>query len=166
MAQLRMKVIIPKRINQTALLAELAGEMKAVQKEVGKDFGATVRTWDSRPKFNEEFENRPQRIRFLTGTSDKVYGYVSGGTKAHRIRPKRAKVLAFQGVYRAKTSPGAIDAKPGGSSGATVFSQGVRHPGAKARKFPEAIEKKWRRPFPNRIRAAMGRAAKKSGHSI
>ena len=163
-AQLKMRVIKPKGMNKAAMMRELTGEMKDIQKDVRKDFDATTRTWKHDAKFENEFESNQRKIRFFTGTDDAIYGYVSGGTKPHIIRPKRAKALRFMGTYSAKTMPGVIGSNSGGSSGATVFSQGVQHPGTKARKFPEAVEKKWKRPFPKRIRAALDRAAKKSGH--
>ena len=106
MATIRMKPIIPKNINKRALFDELEKEMKAIQKEVAKDFDSTVKTWDNQPKFDKEFESSKSRIRIFVGTGDAIYGYVSEGTKPHRIMPKRGKVLRFQGTYTAKTAPG------------------------------------------------------------
>lgn len=164
---LQMKVIRPKNINIKALHKELADEMKKIGKEIGKDFSATTKTWNHKPKFANEFEDGRNRIRVAASTGDKIYGYVSGGTRPHMIRPKRGKVLRFPGgKYRAKTSPGTIGSSSGGSSGAAVFSRGVRHPGTKARNFDETIAKKWERPFRKRINEAVKRAAKVSGHSI
>jgi hypothetical protein len=163
---MKFRPIIPVKINVKALMSEVTGEMKDIHKEVSTDFDATVRTWDNKPKFAKEFEQSDRRVRFFTGTDDAVYGYVSGGTRPHIIRPKRRRVLHFQGTYTAKTSPGTIEAKSGGSSGADVFSRGVRHPGTKPRNFPKSILKKWEGPFAKRMTQAMGRAAKKSGHGI
>lgn len=165
MTTLRMKPIIPKEINKKALFDELENEMKAIQKEMAKDFDSTVQTWNNKPKFDKEFESSKSRIRIFTGTGDEIYGYVSEGTKPHRIMPK-GRALRFRGTYRAKTSPGVIGSKSGGASGAEVFSKGVNHPGTKARKFDEAIGKKWDRPFRNRIDKAIDRARRKSGHAI
>lgn len=162
---IRLKAIVPKALNTPAMRNALEAEMQAVQKEVRRDFDATTRTWSNKPGFKDEFQSRPNRLRFFTGTSDEVYTYVSEGTKAHVIRPKRAKMLRFQGTYSAKTSPGVIGSSSGGSSGPVVYSTGVRHPGTKARKFDEAIKKRWQSPFEKRMRQAMDRAAKASGHS-
>lgn len=163
---MKFNAIIPKNLNKAALLREVAGEMKEIHQDISKDFDATVRTWEHKPKFDKEFQQSDSRIRIFTGTADEVYGYVSKGTKPHIIRPRRARALHFLGTYSAKTSPGTIEAKSGGSSGADVFSRGVRHPGTKARDFPDAIEKKWMRSFAKRMLTAMNRAAKKSGHGI
>lgn len=164
--QLRMKAIKPKGINEKAMLAELTAEMKSIQDGIYKDFEATTKTWDNKPTFERELQTTPNRIRAYVWTVNEIYGYVSGGTKPHRIMPKRGKVLRFAGTYRAKTSPGTIGSSSGGSSGADVFSRGVKHPGTKARNFPEAIEKKWHGPFQKRMGEAMDRAVKKSGHEI
>lgn len=167
MAEVRFKPILPKKFNQKAMLKALTGEMKDIQKETGKDFALTVRTWNHKFKFDKEFDSGRNHIRFFVFTDNEIYGYVSGGTRPHMIRPKRGKVLRFQGgKYRAKTSPGTIGSSSGGSSGATVYSRGVRHPGTKARNFDETIAKKWERPFRKRINEAVKRAAKVSGHSI
>jgi hypothetical protein len=166
MAKLQFTAILPKKFNAKAILAEAAKEMKDIHRDVAGDFDDTVATWDNKPKFDKEFQSQPKRIRFFTGSADPIYGYVSLGTKPHRIRPKRAKALHFLGTYSAKTSPGTIKAKSGGASGAEIFSQGVQHPGTKAREFDKAIAKKWRGPFVKRLRAAVERGIKKSGHAI
>lgn len=166
MATIKMKAIIPKKLNTRAMMKELTGEMKDIHKEVDKDFDSTVKTWENKPKFDREFSSRPNQIRFFTGTSNEIYGYVSGGTKPHRIVPKRAKVLHFQGNYQAKTSPGSIPAGPGGASGPEVFSKGVMHPGTKPRNFDKQIAQKWKKSFKQRLVKTMKDVAKKSGHSI
>lgn len=167
MAQMQFKPILPKKFNVKALMAEVIKEMKEIHRDIGKDFDATVSTWDHQPKFERKLEQSARYIRSLNGTRDEIYGYVSRGTRPHLIRPKRARVLAFQGgTYTAKSSPGTIKAKHGGASGATVFSRGVHHPGSKARGFPEAIAKKWKSPFPKRMQKAVDRGVKKSGHAM
>lgn len=166
MAQIQFRAILPKRFDARALLAEVTKEMKDLQTDTGKDFDATVSTWTHRPKFDKEFEQSDSRIRTFTGATDEIYTYVSKGTRPHVIRPRRARVLAFQGTYTAKSAPGVIQARTGGASGETVFSRGVLHPGTKARNFDKAIAQKWAGPYARRLTAAMGRAAKKSGHAI
>lgn len=166
MASLQFRAILPKKFNAKTILAEAVKEMKDIHKDVTKDFDDTVSTWDTDVKFDKQFQQTPKRIRFFTGTGNEIYSYVSLGTKPHRIRPKRAKALHFLGTYSAKTSPGTIKAKSGGSSGADVFSKGVQHPGTKARNFDVLIAKKWRSPFAKRLTQAVNRGAKKSGHAI
>ena len=103
---LQMKVIRPKNINIKALHKELADEMKKIGKDIGKDFSATTKTWTHKTQFTNEFDDGRNRIRVATHTGDEIYGYVSGGTRPHIIRPRRGTRLRFQAGYRAKTSPG------------------------------------------------------------
>lgn len=79
---------------------------------------APVRTGRLRSSIRAE----PPRIFSLRGSvtvgSDLEYAaFVNDGTKAHIIRPKRAKVLRFQ------------------VGGRTVFARLVHHPGTKPRPF-------------------------------
>ena len=69
-----------------------------------------------------------------------MYGYVSNGTKAHFVAPKRAPFLAFSSKYKAKTSPGRIPSRAGGASGNTAFSKGHFVRGIDAREFPKQIK--------------------------
>jgi len=167
MATIQVKAIVPKRFNTKTLLAEVAKEMKNLQKDIGEDFDATVSTWKHKPKFDQEFQQSAKSIRTFTGTSDEIYTYVSKGTRAHLIRPKRAKMLAFQGgIYTAKSMPGVLQARSGGPSGDMVYSRGVKHPGTKARNFDEAIAKKWEKSYLQRLTTAVNRGVKSSGHAM
>jgi hypothetical protein len=161
------KTIKPKRLKEKEMRLELLNAMRKAGKDIEKDFKATVKTWKHKPKFETAVSLAGNGPSVLVGTDDEIYRYVDEGTKPHIIKPKRATALRFQGGYQAKTSPGVIGSGAGGASGGIFFSRrGVRHPGTKARKFSEAIEKKWRRPFKSRMEDAMSKAAKKSGHSI
>lgn len=160
----KYKVIKPKRLKDKNMRLELLNGIRKVARGVTKDFEETVKTWERKPKFEQIISLKGAGPQFLVGTDDEVYGYVNSGTRAHNIFPKRAKALRFLGTYRAKTSPGVIGSGAGGSSGDEVFSQGVRHPGTKARKFDEMISKKWDRAWRNQMIEAMRQAAKKSGN--
>jgi hypothetical protein len=124
------------RVIENALTAAALG--------VKADFGVTTQTWQHRPRF-VIIRKTGERI---VGTSDEVYGYVDHGTRAHVIRARSNKPLAFKTGYRAKTSPGKIGSSSGGASGSNVFARAVNHPGTKARKFSETIAKKWRKELP------------------
>lgn len=162
----KLKTIKPARMKDDDLRLELLNSLRSVANDVKKDFEATVKTWDHKPKFESAISLKGAGPQFLVGTDDEIYGYVDKGTKPHVIKPKRAKVLRFAGTYRAKTSPGVIGSSSGGSSGAEVFSRGVKHPGTKARNFEEAIGRKWEKAFKGRMEEAMKRAVRKSGHEI
>lgn len=118
---------------------------------VKADFGVTTQTWKHKPRFTI-IRKTGERV---ISTGDKVYQYVDMGTRAHVIRSKGRKPLAFKTGYRAKTSPGRIASTSGGASGPSVFARAVRHPGTKARKFSETIAKKWQRELPQIVQRAL-----------
>jgi hypothetical protein len=63
--------------------------------------------------------------------------YLESGTKAHEIRPRRAKVLRFGAAGASKTLGGRVrtgEVRRLGK-GAFVFARAVRHPGTKAQPF-------------------------------
>lgn len=160
------KTIKPSRLKEKEMRLELLNALRKAAKDIRKDFDLTVKTWEHKPEFQEVISLGGNSPSVLVGTDDEIYRYVDEGTKAHIIRPKKAKRLRFQGTYTAKTSPGVIGSSSGGSSGDVIYSTGVHHPGTKARKFSQAIEKKWAKAFKGRMEDAMQRARKKSGHAI
>jgi hypothetical protein len=160
------KAIKPQRLKDKGFRLTLINKARKIGNAMKRDFEATTKTWNHKPVFTVDVSTKGQGPAVLVGTNSEIYGYVNDGTKPHDIYPKRAKVLRFQGGYSAKTSPGVIGSGAGGSSGATVFSRGVRHPGTKARNFDEVIARKWQTRFRAEMEEAMAQATKESGHSI
>jgi len=119
------------------------------------DFGVTTQTWRRRPMF--QIDEPAWDTRDIYTTSE-IYGYVSGGTRPHVIRPRMASRLAFPANYAAKTTPRSIASRPGGSSGPTVTAREVFHPGTQAREFDIVIAEKWGRQFPVTLDRAIAAA--------
>lgn len=161
-----MKVVKPQRLRQDAIRLEFLNALRKAGTQIKQDFEQTTATWKHKPKFEILISLAGGGPTLLVDTNDRVYGYVNRGTKPHPIRPKRAKALAFQSGYQAKTAPGVIGSGPGGPFGDTVFSKGVRHPGTKARKFDEAIKKKREKWFKGQMEQALKAGVAKSGHSL
>lgn len=129
--------------------AALNAAMAEIKKGALDDYGKTVRTWRHKPQFDALDEVRGDGATLVVGTDDRVYRFVSGGTAAHYIFPRKpGGVLAFKwggpGSYRAKTRPGVIASSGGRLTGGVprVF-RGVLHPGTEARNFGETIRRKW-----------------------
>lgn len=91
------------------------------------------------------------------GTDDKVYSYVSDGTRQHVIVAKKAKVLAF-GPSAPKTTPGSLSPGGGSRGAASTFRKRVNHPGTKARKFDEAAARELEQEWPATVRRKLGEA--------
>jgi hypothetical protein len=162
--QVKWQAILPKPLKTKAILDALVDEMHTIAGEIEDDFDSTIRTWTHKPEFINQFQQDKDRTAFQVATNDEIYRYVNDGTRAHLIKPKRRRFLRFQGHYTAKTQPGVIGSNAGGASGTIMFSRGVKHPGTKGREFASAMQKKWQSPFKQRMKKAMGVAAKVSGH--
>lgn len=166
MVALVVKQIKPKKLKDKVFREFTEKAMAGIGKGMKSDFEKTTATWNTDVTFEVIESAGKDKIEVLAGTDNEIYGFVDKGTKAHRIVPKRAPALRFQGTYKAKTTPGVLSSKSGGSSGDVIYSQGVNHPGTKARNFSQAIEKKWQPKLKREIEKALREARKKSGHEI
>jgi len=160
--KVQLKANIPQPVDVTKIIAEERRKaVKVNQEGIRRDFKKTTRTWDHKVTF---FVKTAPRLSgtIVAGTDDEIYNYVSGGTKAHAIRPKptnKSGLLAFQANYKAKTIPRKLKSRKGGSSGPMVFRRAVKHPGTKARLYAETIAKKWQPKFAKAMERADIKAA-------
>jgi len=127
---------------------------------VESNFKATTRTWKHQVRFKRRrATRRGDTIEGDVTTNDEIYGYVSGGTRRHFVRPRRAKALRFRGgKYGAKTRPRVLGSRKGGGRGAFVFSKGHWVKGIKAREFPQEIAKRRQRNLHNFVIRAYAEA--------
>lgn len=124
-------------------------------------FESTTKTWRRKVKFVSVVVAGGGIAAVATGTDDKIYQYVNDGTRAHIIRPVRARVLRFRTGYRSKTSPRVIGSHKGGASGPYRFAMRVRHPGTKARRFDDEIQKRRKQPFAKLVQDAITKGLSK-----
>lgn len=167
------KEIKPQKLKEKALRLELLNAIRKAGTQIKKDFEATTRTWEHKPKFEILISLRhPPGPTILVATDDKIYRFVNEGTRPHPIfagiytSKSRKKVLAFPSVSVPKTKPGSLSSGPGRKSGGTILRPYVQHPGTEARKFDQAVKKKRKTWFKRQMEKAMRTAAKKSGHGI
>lgn len=106
--------------------------LKNAAKVADNDFKRSIKTWDEKPSLKTEEQNDG----YTVGTDNKIYDFVSGGTRPHQITGN----LAFQS-YQAKTSVGSLDARSGGAFGPFAYANTVTHPGIKPREFPNEVVK-------------------------
>lgn len=160
------KAIKPARLRQDAMRLALFNGMRRIGTKMKADFEKTTKTWDNKPKFEVLVSLAGGGATVLVDTNSVIYGYVTKGTAEHVILPRRAKALRFGSVFRAKTTPGVIDSRAGGSSGPDVFSQGVLHPGTEPRNFDKIIARDWSRRFKREMESVMRDIRDASGHKI
>lgn len=139
---------------------ENAGNMSAAAVKV--DFGVTTQTWKTRPEMS--IEHTAESYTWKVGTDDKIYRFVSDGTRPHVIVPRVAKRLSFFSKgFRPKTRVGWIGSNKGSqATRGRVVTTRVNHPGTQARKFEDAIQTKWNDEWPRQLDRAI-RAVKAYG---
>jgi len=164
-----LKVISPKRIQPDVFRQEILNELRKVETAVLKDYRKTTATWNHKVQFDSKITFAKGSPGVIVETDDKIYGYVTYGTKAHPI-VAHGNALVFtwggKGSYKAKTTPRVIGSQAGGPSGKTVFFKSVQHPGTEAREFHETIHEKWIDLFAEHMQDALDRGAKKCGHGM
>ena len=129
---------LPRAVRQEVL--EGAGETG--QTRALSLFERVTRTWRHKPSFRVRADVRPTFVKVAGGTDDPVFQYVDLGTRPHTIEPRGPGYpLRFASGYRAKTIPGTLSGRRGGSFGREVRAMRVRHPGTRARRFSEMIGK-------------------------
>ena len=167
-----VKAIIPKKVNVKAMNDAWLDEMTKFGKFIIKDFEGVVRPWhEPKPEF--------QLVRQMTAEGSKLivrvvgpeegrkkWAYVNFGTRAHTIRARNAKTLAFPSVYHSGSTPGKKFTIAASSSGPTVYASEVQHPGTEARRFDLVIAEDNQKPYEEWMKAAAPRVAEASGHAI
>lgn len=116
-----------------------------------RDFQRTTKTWEHKPTFHQLTEIEPEPT-VMVYTEDEQYGYVSGGTRVRRA--------LMTPDYSPKTRPGVLDSFPG-RGGVVYVSRKLNLPGIEARRFPEAVEKKHKKPHQRDVEAAIKRAVER-----
>jgi hypothetical protein len=125
---------------------------------IQKDFQRTTRTWKTSVIFViHKSVVSGNTLSGSVGTDNKIYGYVNDGTRAHIIRPKRARALRFRTGYRAKTKYRVLSSSSGGAYGAYAYAQVVHHPGTKPREFDVTIADMRQRDFEKAVITAIVR---------
>lgn len=123
------------------------------------DFLVTVQTWSFQPSFTIKVTSTYSQV----STKDQTYRYITYGTAAHFILPRRTRRLVFRGGSSPKTSPGVIRSRAGKvGSGPLIFRKSVRHPGVTPRLFHEVIQRKWEKQFPILAQKAVSDAVRTS----
>lgn len=143
-----------------ALERELLKAIDSTTKDALGDFKKTTRTWDTKVLFEQvkAARNGPD-LEGAAGTDNKIYLFVTRGTRAHLIAPKDKSALRFMTVYTPKTSVRVIGSHRGGSSGGWVSTkEPVKHPGTQAREFEEEIADRRQRTLENNVTAAILKA--------
>lgn len=152
----RVKPIIPK-LNTPDLGRIAREELQKEVRNVQRELALPTRKWKHKVKFYE----RPVRGAVEVGTDDPVYNMLDKGTKAHKIKVKKAKALRFNSVFRAKTKPDSLSSSAGKSAPPVAYAKSVQHPGTKPRNWKKLVIKRSRVRFPAAVNKRIAQAVKK-----
>ena len=171
-----IKQISPTKLKEDAMRLAMLNPLHKVAREMLADFEKTTESWEHKVEFKVAVSLALGGPSVHITTDDEIYGYVNNGTDPHLIWAgaytglSNKKALSFRwggkGSYKAKTTPRKIGSQPGGPTGPRVAMPYVQHPGTKARKFDEEIQKLWEPKFKRRMEQVMSDVAQASGHEM
>lgn len=156
----KFKSIIPSKFKLTAMKTAIKAVSGDVGGEIKKDFEKTTRTWEHNVNFRVE-SSGVFSMTVKIYTTDQIYFWVNDGTNYRFIA---GPVMVTTG-FKPKTRPGVIDSFSG-SKGIPIYARNVEHPGSEARKFDEAIAKKWEPKLQVELQLALDAGAIASGHGF
>lgn len=171
MSALVYKLYRPKTLKVDAFRLAFLNALRQTGRDIIKDFEKTTATWKNKPVFEMQI-SLSGGLQVEVYTEDEIYRYVDKGTKPHNIWPgfytgkSDKKVLAFSSKSTPKTIPGVIGSSAGSVGAVDTFRPYVKHPGTKARRFSEEIQKKWQKIFKTRMEQALKQARIASGHAM
>lgn len=142
-----LKAIKPGKFEPKHFYKEMIKAAEKLSKDAEKQFKETTKGWKTKVKWHIEIRIRQSEIRTQVYTTNKIYGYVNDGTKAHIIRPKKKRALKWEGAD------------------GPIFSAHAHHPGFKGYHHDKRIAKDIQDKYPKWQTEAINKAAKLSGHS-
>lgn len=168
--------IIPAPFNEGVIRVWWLNEGRKIATAIKKDFERTVKTWDSKPRFEKRVGFTKNKLTIKVWTIDQKYAWVSKGTKAkprvaRGVGPgligKGAKALKIV-PYIAKTTGESLDARPGGAQeGPIIFRRYALNAGEiKPRKFDDLVYEEWEDEFGESLQVALNSAAEKTGYAF
>lgn len=169
----QVKAVIPPKLNPEVFEQEIGDALEEEGGILKRMYEKTTRTWKTNVEFDIETSQQSpgprggkssKTARVEVTTDSDVFLWVDQGTAPHIIRPKRpGRRLRFRvGGFKPKTKVRTIGSGKGKAGRDWVSPDQVRHPGTKARKFTQEIEKRRRRPFFKKMNAAIQRANRKA----
>lgn len=149
MFKVELKALISDKrdvINVKKIMGAIRGAAVEIGRGMRADFEKTTRTWKHKPIFTIKIATSGEALVSVF-TDNQIYIWVSGGTKPHMIRPRNAKVLAFNVPFQAKTRVRWIGSRNGMKGKLRVYSKGVKHPGTEAREYDQVVYDIWQPKF-------------------
>lgn len=156
--------ILPSRFDPDAFSREMIKEMEKLNKDIKKDFDATVSTWDHKPRFISKVYVSEGLIEGHTRTArihgekppELIYYFLGKGTRVRFAK----MTLDFEPKSRVRV----IGSFPG--RGGLEEVDHIGRPGITARMWHEVIALKHKARLSFRLRVALRKGAVASGHAL
>lgn len=170
----QVKAIIPPKFNEKAVWDTLETELEKYAPFLIADFERTTSHWKGvKPNFVKVMRRNGDQEMILqirvVGPEEgrKKWKWLNEGTDPHVIRPKgKGYPLRFRTGYQAGSKPKQTYTIGAYTTGPEVAAMHVNHPGFPAREWSDLIVRDHQKSFESWMAAAMGHAAKASGHEI
>lgn len=168
--------IVAPPFNEGVIRLYMLNEARLIATRIKKDFDRTTKTWDHKPKFQKKVGFGATALKIEVFTEDALYAIVSEGSEG-KPRVARGQGLAIDGKPRAltlipytpKTTPGELDAKPGGpdeSQPIPLRKYALNAGKIAPRKFDDLVFEIWDEQMAEQIQKALEAAAQKTGYSF
>ena len=165
----QVKAIKPAKLKVKEVRLELLNELRKEGREEVKILRPTTDNWRGvRPDFEFEIGLTSKEALLLvgpTGSEKAVQKWVwldEGTKKNYPIVARRAPFLRFRSGYSASTTPGSFKSRGSRTYGGWIQKKAVIHPGIKARGWSEMLQKRRKRPYRDRMLAALRRGMEKA----
>lgn len=149
MARAVFRSISPSLLDPNVFKDAFEKASREMEKDVKGAFIDATSGWKHKPTWRGYVRLTADNIYISVGTTDEIFKFVDEGTKAHIIRPVRAKVLRW-------TTPAGEDA----------FAKLVHHPGTQAQNISGEIREIWLGLMPEYFDKYLYQAIQQSGHKI
>ena len=148
MARAVFRSISPSLVNPALFQDAFMKAAREMEKDVKGAFVDATSGWKKPPTWRGYVRLTASNIYISVGTDNEIFKFVDEGTKAHIIRPVRAKMLHWQ------------------ENGQDFFAKEVHHPGTKAQNISKEIREIWLGLMPDYFDKYLLEALQKSGHKI
>lgn len=152
MARAVFRSISPSLLDPNLFKKAFEDASREMEKDVKGAFIDATSGWKHKPVWRGYVRLTADNIYISVGTADEIFKFVDEGTKAHIIRPVKAKMLLLHWVDAA--------------SGDDVFAKEVHHPGTKAQHISADIREIWLGLMPDYFDKYLFAAIQQSGHQI
>lgn len=150
MARAQFRSIAPSLLDPNIFAKAFENAAREMEKDVKGAFIDATSGWKKPPQWRGYVRLTPEDIYISVGTANEIFKFVDEGTKAHIIRPVKAKMLHW------------VDAASGGD----IFAREVHHPGTKAQHISADIREIWLGLMPDYFDKHLMEAIKNSGHAM